>query len=68
MISTKPSAFELTGAQKGDQRNQNRHGNQCPNESFIAGRFWKKRLMAFMSMLLALDNGFQACLMANKKY
>jgi ATP-dependent DNA helicase RecG len=41
-------------------------GTNAQNESFIAGRcrFWKKRLRFYESMLLALDNGFQACLMA----
>jgi ATP-dependent DNA helicase RecG len=51
---------------KGNQRNQNRHGKQCPNESFIAGDVGSGKNIAFMSMLLALDNGFQAFAVTNR--
>jgi ATP-dependent DNA helicase RecG len=35
-----------------------------PDEPFIGDVGSGKTIVAFMSMLLALDNGFQACLMA----
>ncbi|MFN5546846.1 MAG: ATP-dependent DNA helicase RecG [Bacteroidota bacterium] len=58
--------FELTGAQKRvlkEIRNDFKTGQQC--NRLIQGDVGSgKTMVAMLSMLIALDNGFQACMMA----
>ena len=52
--------FELTGAQKRADMCSGRQMNRLPQGDVGSG----KTLVALMTMLIALDNGYQACLMA----
>jgi len=58
--------FELTNAQKRVLKEiRNDMGNPAQMNRLLQGDVGSgKTIVAFMSMLLALDNGFQACLMA----
>ena len=58
--------FELTNAQKKVIKEiRNDMGNPAQMNRLLQGDVGSgKTIVAFMSMLLALDNGFQACLMA----
>ncbi len=58
--------FELTNAQKRVIKEiRNDMGNPAQMNRLLQGDVGSgKTIVAFMSMLLALDNGFQACLMA----
>jgi ATP-dependent DNA helicase RecG len=58
--------FDLTGAQKRVVREiRNDMGQPAQMNRLLQGDVGSgKTIVAFMSMLLALDNGFQACLMA----
>jgi ATP-dependent DNA helicase RecG len=58
--------FELTGAQKRVLKEiRNDMGQPAQMNRLLQGDVGSgKTIVAFMSMLLALDNGFQACLMA----
>ena len=58
--------FELTNAQKRVVKEiRNDMGNTAQMNRLLQGDVGSgKTIVAFMSMLLALDNGFQACLMA----
>lgn len=58
--------FELTNAQKKVLKEiRNDMGNPAQMNRLLQGDVGSgKTIVAFMSMLLALDNGFQACLMA----
>lgn len=58
--------FELTGAQKRVLKEiRNDMGNPAQMNRLLQGDVGSgKTIVALMSMLLALDNGFQACLMA----
>ena len=59
-------AFELTNAQKRVIKEiRNDLGSQAQMNRLLQGDVGSgKTIVAFMSMLIALDNGFQACLMA----
>ncbi|WP_040280916.1 ATP-dependent DNA helicase RecG [Psychroserpens damuponensis] len=58
--------FELTGAQKRVLKEiRNDLGSNAQMNRLLQGDVGSgKTIVAFMSMLMALDNGFQACLMA----
>jgi len=58
--------FQLTGAQKRVLKEiRNDMGNPAQMNRLLQGDVGSgKTIVAFMSMLLALDNGFQTCLMA----
>lgn len=58
--------FDLTGAQKRVLKEiRNDMGNPAQMNRLLQGDVGSgKTIVAFMSMLLALDNGFQSCLMA----
>lgn len=63
---TKVLPFELTGAQKRvlhEIRNDVRTGHQM-NRLLQGDVGSGKTMVAFMSMLMAVDNGYQACMMA----
>lgn len=65
-ILYKESSFPTDGcAETGVERDTERCRQWQTDESPFAGRCRKRKtLVALMSMLLALDNGYQACMMA----
>jgi ATP-dependent DNA helicase RecG len=59
--------FELTGAQKRVIKEIRTDMGNAKWNRLLQGDVGSGKVVAFMSILLAIDNGFQACLMVRQK-